>query len=564
MTSQACSGSKRRLADVSEDPKRVLQNKKRKLVNSEKKSQNRAVAEIPKRYKGGALRLTRTPGRGPVNTVTLGDLIVHPDELCSAFVFSFFIENDLLFQARHHRTARPFFLTPVQFFPFKTNTSPGRPHCLVYVGRDMSLDGVGKAFAKIKTKRPRRADFPRAIEEAQAGYREQYGDNFRAFYPILTGGCAHSKMLVLIYPGFLRFVITSANLMTCDVIDGDNHWFIQDFPRLDPKDAPLYTKTPFEAELSNHLKALGCPVSFRDMYLTSSVFDFSGVKAHLVTSQPGNFSGEKARDYGQLRLCRVVRNKILKYYKKEVPRMTFEVCTGSIGHLENEGVVQNLLASCAGERQEWLEGAPPLKIVFPTLQDVQKSKCLVAEAGNIGSHITWGALEEKEAEYLKTVFHHYKSKDKWRLFHMKLILALHTDAPKEEPPLYMYMGSANFSVAAWGTVHDEGRTSKIGATGEVLRLAGVRNYECGVVVKGGDIAGMLGTDDWSDIVPHVRLTKANRYGEGEHPFRRSKYNTEGALDGEDSDDEGEDDRLEEVMQIVEILCRSTVLRLIGT
>lgn len=51
----------------------------------------------PLKYKGGALRLTRTPGRhGAKNAVSLDNLI-HPNELCAAFVFSFFIDNDLLF-----------------------------------------------------------------------------------------------------------------------------------------------------------------------------------------------------------------------------------------------------------------------------------------------------------------------------------------------------------------------------------------------------------------------------------------------------------------------------------
>lgn len=55
-------------------------------------------AELSMKYAGGALRITRTPGRqNTPNTVSLDDLI-HPNYLSSALVYSFFIENEHLFQ----------------------------------------------------------------------------------------------------------------------------------------------------------------------------------------------------------------------------------------------------------------------------------------------------------------------------------------------------------------------------------------------------------------------------------------------------------------------------------
>jgi hypothetical protein len=70
-------------------------------------------------------------------------------------------------------------------------------------------------------------------------------------------------------------------------------------------------------------------------------------------------------------------------------------------------------------------------------------------ATNISCHIDWKSLASKSAEYLQQVFYHYHSKDARHLFHLKSILALRADAPTETP-LYMYMGSANFSAGAWG------------------------------------------------------------------------------------------------------------------
>ncbi|KAJ7432396.1 tyrosyl-DNA phosphodiesterase-domain-containing protein [Mycena latifolia] len=465
-----------------------------KILKEEKAWKAEHPVEIPLTYAGGALRLTRTPGRSAVNTVSLKDLI-YSYELCSAFVFSFCIENDHLFQ----------------YFPFRTEKGWGRPHCSIFVGRDFSLDMVGMRFANLDTLPPSSsAEWNRAVEIAHDKYSELYGRNFRAFYPHMSRGCAHSKLMILIYPEFLRLVITSANLMELDVVHGDNHWFIQDFPRLSDNAAETYTETKFEQELIQHLEDLECPDEFLDRQLRAPVFDFSAAKVYIVSSKPGSYSGDEASKYGQLRLRRIVRNKILKYYT-EAPRMTFEVCVGSVGVLEVEDMVKNLLESCAGGRQVSEEGRPALKMIFPTYADVQRSN--IKKVSNIGCHIEWKKLEENLAEYLRDIFYHYTSKDAGCMFHLKSILGLRADAPPAAPPLYMYVGSHNFSAAAWGTVLPALLDHGGGAT-----LQGVANLECGIVVKGGDIAGMLETADWQDIVPYVRPSEANKYKKGERPY----------------------------------------------
>ncbi|KAJ7831482.1 hypothetical protein B0H13DRAFT_2431596 [Mycena leptocephala] len=173
---------------------------------------NLARPPLPMKYASGALRFTRTPGRQRTpNTISLDDLI-HPEDLSSALVYSFFIEDPYLFA----------------FFPFKTSRHH-RPYVNVYVGRDIAMDAGGKQFAgcKPKTKRPKPGDFDRVVKSAKKGYREQYDNNFHAFYPKLNSGCAHSKIMLLVYPDFMRVVIASANLMQCDTVYGDNHWYIQ-------------------------------------------------------------------------------------------------------------------------------------------------------------------------------------------------------------------------------------------------------------------------------------------------------------------------------------------------
>ncbi|KAJ7864715.1 hypothetical protein B0H13DRAFT_2563433 [Mycena leptocephala] len=304
--------------------------------------------------------------------------------------------------------------------------------------------------------------------------------------------------------------------MQCDTVYGDNHWYIQDFPRL--SDGAAYTETPFE-RLSQ-----------------AGVFDFSAAKAY---------------EYGQLRLRKVVCNLLKKRYredKNKVPKMTFEICVGSVGHLENEGVVSNFLESCAGKsagvdrrrtgaqndipydaRCESVEVRaccalhPPVS--FPSVVSLRSPTriAFVDPQGNISSHIDWNALEEKNAEYLKDhlALHRHSSNQKRR-------------------PMYMYLGSANFSSSAWGKVEREGRNRAIAAILRTERLEKVANFECGVVVRGEDTEGMLEPGSrWEDIVPYERPTEVNHYKDGERPWKMRKSDIEGPeppiMDWDDAD-----------------------------
>ncbi|KAJ7605913.1 tyrosyl-DNA phosphodiesterase-domain-containing protein [Roridomyces roridus] len=421
---------------------------------------------LPMIYRGGALRLTRTPGRDRVNTVRLEELI-HPNELEAAFVFAFCIAGPVFFQN----------------FPLKT-TSNHRLDCPV----------VGRLSQE---------DFERVEGASHLGYKDLYGANLHMFHPEMpSSGCAHSKILILVYPGFMRLVITSANL---DTEYGDNHYYIQDFPALSLQAARTYEEPKFQTDLCAHIQDLGCPKEFWRPYLKDNVYDFTEAKVHLVTSKPGSHSQENSETYGQLRLRNIVRHHILS--DDDVPKMEFEVCVGSVGRLENETFLKNMLESCSGGLQKHVETQPALKVVFPTVAD---------GSGQIASHIQdFPALPNA----MKEIFHHYKSKDLGCLFHMKLILALRAGQPNDLP-LYAYVGSHNFSKNAWGSaVPQKDKRAKKEGWGE-LRLEGMANFECGVVVPGEWIVPMLETGEWEELVPYVRPSPENRYRPGERAFKR--------------------------------------------
>lgn len=74
------------------------------------------------------------------------------------------------------------------------------------------------------TKVPEPSWYTQKIALAQAAYRARFGPNFHAVYPLdcLKSILPHSKVMVLIYPTFLRFVVTSANYMEQNFSGSDN------------------------------------------------------------------------------------------------------------------------------------------------------------------------------------------------------------------------------------------------------------------------------------------------------------------------------------------------------
>jgi tyrosyl-DNA phosphodiesterase 1 len=199
----------------------------------------------------------------------------------------------------------------------------------------------------------------------------QYGKNYHAFYA-WSPGSSHSKMLLLIYPDFLRLVITSCNMMDIDTVLGDNHWYIHDMPKLSSRSRS--EPSSFETDLLAHLQALGTPDAFLDSI--RGKYDYSKVKVHLVTSVPGVCAGIKAEKHGLLRLRRVIQDLDLKLPEKESGKLRLEICVGSIGKLSATWL--NGFSDCALAKKiigVASEGcvATDLKLFYPSVGDVKKA-----------------------------------------------------------------------------------------------------------------------------------------------------------------------------------------------
>lgn len=337
-------------------------------------------------------------------------------------------------------------------------------------------------------------------------HRLEYGANYHAFYA-WSSGSSHSKILALVYPGFLRIVITSCNMMDIDTELGDNHWYIHDLPKLATQQQQGQMSI-FESDLLVHLKALGTPAEF----ITSihGKFDYSTVKVHLATSVPGTYSGTKAQDCGLLRLRQIIRGLDLNLaQKKRQGKLQIEVCAASLGNLSVrwlDGFYDCALGRKYLEVTDDCEVPSDLKLFYPTVEDIRSADEEAQHgASNIGCHVRpW-----KEApEAAKNIFHRYRSKDSGKLFHQKLILAWNPQMPTSLP-YYVYIGSANLSSSAWGTLENDKKGNR--ATCD-LKLVKTSNFECGVVIAGNVIGSILepGTSDWRDgVVPYDQ--DASRY-----------------------------------------------------
>lgn len=368
---------------------------------------------------------------------------------------------------------------------------------------ELVSEAAGRAGVAIKEK----------VSKAQLGqispilrelHYERYGKNCHAFYAWATGS-SHSKVLVLVYPTFLRVVITSCNMMDADTEINDNHWYIHDLPKLSSRSKE--ETTGFEADLLSHLRALGTPEDF--VSSIEGMYDYSTVKVHLVTSAPGTHSGPRAQQHGLLRLRHVLRKLDLDLaQKKAAEDLRLEICTASLGNL-SAGWLKGFFDCATGkdsiDAPKTISAVPKkLKLFYPTNDDVMAAENEPQPgAGNISCHTRpWSSTSKN----IRDLFHHYHSKDTGRIFHQKLIMAYnHRDTIKV--PYYVYVGSANLSQSAWGALEQDKRGNNDTCD---LKLSKMLNFECGVVIPGHLVESLLepGTPSWQDgVVPYVQTAE---------------------------------------------------------
>jgi hypothetical protein len=86
----------------------------------------------------------------------------------------------------------------------------------------------------------------------------------------------HIKLFLLWFPGFLRVVIPSANLVSFDWDSIENSVWLQDFPLMSSEQKE---KTEFYKDLIHLLEKMDVPLQIRKAL---DGFDFTGAKVNIL------------------------------------------------------------------------------------------------------------------------------------------------------------------------------------------------------------------------------------------------------------------------------------------
>ncbi|KAJ3173533.1 hypothetical protein HDU88_002619 [Geranomyces variabilis] len=237
----------------------------------------------------------------------------------------------------------------------------------------LNYDWIGSKFPsdiKLAVLCPRFSDLPSDKKQLVDG------NTLYIFPPIGSRGCMHAKFMLLFYPGFLRVVITSANLTEYDWETLENVLWVQDFP--------LYEDPPkscsFGEDLINVLREMTVPESIIPAVRKA---DFASCGATLVLSKPGTYKGAELLRYGHPALAEAVRNLKIPDFPREDTTVLAQ--TSSLGSLTSRWVNDFYRSCCGLPFGVWDELAPlpPCYVLFPSARAVLESNLGADGAGTI-------------------------------------------------------------------------------------------------------------------------------------------------------------------------------------
>ncbi|KAK4052165.1 hypothetical protein OIV83_002460 [Microbotryomycetes sp. JL201] len=329
--------------------------------------------------------------------------------------------------------------------------------------------------------------------------------------------------LMLYYTDFCRIVIPTANAINYDWDTIDNasasiqvpSMYIQDFPKrqAQPKDAPRTnpTNTQFTIKLLDVLKSLHVPLLWVLPFIN---YDFRVAdQVRLVHSTPGFWIGwdEIAQGGGHPSMAQLVQAFDLG--QQGLTNWSIETQCSSVGTYSKNWLHQ-FAYSCTGRHPASYyssktpvpAGTPSqcqvIKVIYPTRDEIVESWGGVNHGGTIFCpDSAWESAKKMGNLFFKCV-----SKRARVPMHTKTVLALNKATHKG----FIYIGSHNFSSAAWGTLQTNSKTRQ--------PQLFIRNYELGVLLplQGHDESSLQ--QQASDLATYVRPVQP--YGPNDKPWRQ--------------------------------------------
>ncbi|KAL5931997.1 hypothetical protein ACKVV1_003986 [Pyricularia oryzae] len=311
------------------------------------------------------------------------------------------------------------------------------------------------------------------------------------FPPMNGNGCMHSKLQLLKFPGYLRIVVPSGNLVPYDWGEQngimENSVFIIDLPPL-KAGVKLQdnTLTSFGEELSYFLTAQG----LNERIINSlRKYDFSQTSRYaFVHTIAGVHTGDKWRRTGYCGLGRAIQNLglatdepveidfvassmgALKYGYLLALYNAFQGDSGLKDYQSRASKTKTSKEDAASAQQAKLRDF--FRIYFPSLATVEASRGGTRSAGTLCLRSGWW----EAATFPRALFRDYEN-PRGALVHSKIVFA----RPPDASAAWAYVGSANVSESAWGNLLVKDRASS-------QPKMSCRNWECGVIVPVGEPA----------------------------------------------------------------------------
>ncbi|KAL0485679.1 TDP1 [Acrasis kona] len=306
-------------------------------------------------------------------------------------------------------------------------------------------------------------------------------------YLLPSHSIVHAKLMLLEFPRFLRVVISSANLTPSDWQDYTQCIWVQDFPKL--KNDQMFQGNAFQKDLCKFWSRLTCELPHEWLMR----YDFSDAKVDLVPSVPGCHKGSAKSQYGHMCLRSLVRNNITSQQAQVLKNNDLYIQTSSVGALYTRWLSE-FTKSCNVDYVPSPSSSTrknQIKIVFPTVDTAKNSK--------VNGVICLRSSAYSGKEFPTHAFCDYQSNLKSQgcnLAHSKIIVhKSEVDGTSDGSTGWVYVGSHNFSMSAWGRLQKHETQLQIS------------NYELGVLFK--------------NLPPGFKLpfkTPAKSYKENEKPF----------------------------------------------
>ncbi|KAG5925566.1 hypothetical protein E4U42_004168 [Claviceps africana] len=359
--------------------------------------------------------------------------------------------------------------------------------------------------------------------------RQNAPDNVRFCFPPMHGyHCMHSKLQILKFPNYLRIVIPTGNLVPYDWGETglmENMVFLIDLPLSSREDNKPPQMTLFQSHLQQYLHAMGVGA---EMIASLSKYDFAKTAdLGFVYSIPGRHLTSSPSPVGFAGLATTVAALGLASHQP----IQVDYACASLGALKYD-FLKSIYSACQGsinlgaatgtksgkDDVDALQLQENFRIYFPSNDTVVSSRGGERAAGTICFQENWW----KAPTFPKELMRDCVNTRDGLLMHSKLILVRQAGTSAtgaEKKVAWAYIGSANLSESAWGSVV----RGKAAGEGKIL----CRNWECGVVVPVRTASQQNSPSDmgiFSGTVPVPMQVPGRQYSPNEQPwfFRGSR------------------------------------------